>query len=199
MLKAMNSAPDAYLASSEAIDCDHVLVKKKAKELAAAASGEVELVKKVYDYVRDTFPHSWDIKAAEVSRSASDVLKNGHGICYAKSHLLAALLRCSGIPAGFCYQTLRLKDECSNLVLHAVSVVYIKSLKQWIRLDARGNKPGVDARFSLGEEKLAYPVRPELGEVDGWDIYAQPSPATLAVLASSKTVEELIQNLPGHI
>jgi len=39
-----------------------------------------------------------------VTCSASEVLREGTGICFAKSHLLAALLRAVGIPAGLCYQ-----------------------------------------------------------------------------------------------
>jgi len=36
-----------------------------------------------------------------VTCKASDVLIYGTGYCYAKSHLLAALLRANAIPAGF--------------------------------------------------------------------------------------------------
>ncbi|WP_338430147.1 transglutaminase domain-containing protein [Synechococcus elongatus] len=34
------------------------------------------------------------------------------GYCYAKSHLLVALLRACSIPAGFCYQ--RLSFDAAN-------------------------------------------------------------------------------------
>jgi hypothetical protein len=44
-------------------------------------STEVETVKSAYEAVRDRFPHSYDINAQEVSVSASDVLRHGHGIC----------------------------------------------------------------------------------------------------------------------
>ncbi|MBT2393298.1 hypothetical protein J7E87_28690 [Streptomyces sp. ISL-1] len=40
------------------------------------------------------------------------------------------------------------------------------SADRWIRLDARGNKEGVDARFSLDGEHLAWPVDPSQGEID---------------------------------
>jgi Transglutaminase-like superfamily len=50
--------------------------------------------------------HSYDIGASEVSVSASDVIHHGHGICFAKAHLLAALLRSNAIPAGLCYRNL---------------------------------------------------------------------------------------------
>lgn len=41
-----------------------------------------------------------------------------HGICFAKSHLLAALLRCKSIPAGFCYQKLILDDETAPVLIY---------------------------------------------------------------------------------
>jgi len=39
-------------------------------------------------------------------------------------------------------------------------------MNKWVRLDARGNKTGVDAQFSIDEEKLAFPINEELGEKD---------------------------------
>ena len=62
--------------------------------------------------------------------------------------------------------------------------MYLKSLSRWIRLDARGNKPGVDAQFSLDAEKLAFAVRPELGECEYWINFAVPHPEIVATLAA---------------
>lgn len=49
---------------------------------------------KVDEYVRDKVSHSADINEDILTCAASEVLKAGHGICFAKAHLLAALLRC---------------------------------------------------------------------------------------------------------
>ena len=44
------------------------------------------------------------------------------GICYAKSHLLAAILRANLFPTGFCYQRLVLDDKTdSRFVLHGLN------------------------------------------------------------------------------
>lgn len=95
------------------------------------------------------------------------MLKAGHGICFAKSYLLAALLRCKSVPAGFCYQKLILDDKAAPiLIYHGLNGVYVKDCKKWIRLDARGNKSGVDAQFSTTTEQLPFPIRPENGEKD---------------------------------
>lgn len=86
---------------------------------------------------------NWDMYLAE-----SDVIRNGHGICMAKSHLYATILRNSGIPAAFCYQILGAKQK-NHFYPHGFNAVYFKSLGKWVRLDARGNKPGQNAKFSV--------------------------------------------------
>jgi hypothetical protein len=59
---------------------------------------------------------------------------------------------------------------------------YVKSLNRWIRLDARGNKEGIDAQFEIEDEKLAFCVDEALDERDYPMIYSKPHPKTLAVL-----------------
>ena len=102
------------------------------------------------------------------------------------NNLLAALLRACEIPAGICYQRLTLDDGPENgFCIHALNAVYIKSLDRWIRLDARGNKEGVDAQFDLEKERLAFPVRKDCGEVDYRIIYANPSNKLMQVLENN--------------
>ncbi len=57
-----------------------------------------------FEFVRDEVRHSWDFKENPVTCHASEVLRHRTGYCYAKTHLLAALLRANRIPAGLCYQ-----------------------------------------------------------------------------------------------
>ena len=96
--------------------------------------------------------------------SASQVLSAGTGICYAKSHLLAAFLRAVNIPAGFCYQVLRSGVYPPQMVLHGLNGIYLPSLGRWIRVDPRGNTNGISAQFSLKEEQLAFSMVPDQGE-----------------------------------
>ena len=56
---------------------------------------------KIYLFVRDEISHSWDVQDKRVTISASDVLREGVGICWAKANLFAALLRVNGVPAEF--------------------------------------------------------------------------------------------------
>lgn len=114
---------------------------------------------------------------------------------------MAAFLRSQGIPAGFCYQRLTLFDTPEQgYVIHALNAIYLKSLNKWIRLDARGNKPGVDAQFSVHEEKLAFPIREEFGEKDFPVIYTKPHPKTMNVLNKHLDALELYKyHLPSDL
>ncbi|WP_404961529.1 transglutaminase family protein [Streptomyces sp. 147326] len=185
----------AYLASDEAIDHWHPLVQETADAFWSATGDAYSYAKAVFEFVRDTIPHSADSGDLRVSWRASDVLATRNGICYAKSHALVALLRAQGIPAALCYQRLT-DDDGSNPVVHGLVAVRLPGSARWSRLDPRGNKPGVDAQFSLDREQLAFPVRPELGEIDHPELYAAPHPAALGALRESADRPELWTKLP---
>jgi len=189
-----------YLKASEVIDYDNKNIQAVAVKLATTTNNKIDLAKTVYEYVRDTIPHSFDINGNVVTCEASNVLKYQEGICYAKSHLLAALLRCLGIPTGFCYQKLVLDDADKSLMtLHGLNAIYLESLDKWIRVDARGNKEGVKAEFNLEREVLAFPVREEYQEIDFQTVYSKPNEKVVAALRNSKTRDDLIANLPGEL
>jgi transglutaminase-like putative cysteine protease len=174
---------DAYLQASEYID----YLDNQIQEiiLSFKQDNEIDRIKAVFEYVRDKIEHSSDIKSQEVTRRASEVLEKKHGICYAKSHLLAAILRGMDIPAGICYQRLTLYDKPEDgYCIHALNTVYLKDTGRWIRLDARGNKEGINAQFSIEEEKIAFPIRVEYGERDYLINYDRPHPVI------RKTLEE---------
>ncbi|MER6196202.1 transglutaminase family protein [Streptomyces sp. NPDC001586] len=196
-MQLIQQNPDihAYLASDEAIDHWHPLVQETADALWSATGDAYSYAKAAFEFVRDEIPHSADSGDMRVSWRASDVLATRNGICYAKSHALAALLRAQGIPAALCYQRLT-DDDGSNPVVHGLVAVRLPGGDRWSRLDPRGNKPGVDAQFSLDREQLAFPVRPELGEIDYPELHAAPHPAALGALQGSAARPELWTMLP---
>ncbi|MCX5126455.1 transglutaminase family protein [Streptomyces sp. NBC_00193] len=185
----------AYLAADDVVDHDHPLVDETADALWTATGDAYSYAKAAFEFVRDTIPHSADSGDDRVSWRASDVLATRNGICYAKSHALTALLRNRGIPAGLCYQLLG-DDDGSNLVLHGLVALRLPGSEDWSRVDPRGNKPGVDAQFTLDHEQLAFPVRPELGEIDYPGLYAAAHPAPLKALRESVDRAQLWRNLP---
>ena len=124
---------DEYLKEDNVINYGNENIMQLADALYQGASNEVEYIKKAYEYVRDSISHSADINEDILTCSATEVLEARHGICFAKSHLLAALLRYKSIPTGFCYQKLILDDEIAPvLIYHGFNGVYVKEYKKRI-------------------------------------------------------------------
>lgn len=184
-----------YLQASEVIDWQHSAILNLAQKLATDQNGKVEIARSCFEWVRDQIYHSYDYQMNPVTCKASDVLKHGTGYCFAKSHLLAALLRANDIPTGFCYQRLSVNDDDAALYsLHGFNAVYLSDFG-WYRIDPRGNKLGVNAQFSPPKEQLAY--APNLtSEWDCQKIFSEPLSVVVKALNSYKTWNELLINLP---
>lgn len=183
-----------YLESSQFIDWRHPAIVELAAQLAATADSETEVAKNCFEWVRDSIRHSWDYQLNPVTCTASDVLIHRTGYYYAKSHLLAALLRANQIPAGLCYQRLSLEGAGPPYCLHGLNAVYLQAYG-WYRIDARGNKPGVNAEFQPPEERLAFAIsEPDEQDIPG--IYAEPLPAVVKVLTSQSSVIDVYKHLP---
>ncbi|MBL8600781.1 MAG: transglutaminase family protein [Myxococcales bacterium] len=183
-----------FLRPNHWVDSEHPAVIGQALALAEGCAAEVEVAARCFAFVRDAVRHSWDHRANPVTCAASEALAHRTGYCYAKSHLLAALLRANGIAAGLCYQRLSVGDAGAPYCLHGLNAVYLKGFG-WYRCDARGNKPGVDAQFSPPDERLAFRLRdPEEAELPG--IYAAPWPEVVALLTQSADVAEVLARLP---
>lgn len=183
-----------YLESTEYIDWKTPAVLAKAKSLADGADSVEMIAEKCFLFVRDKIEHSWDYERDPVTCKASDVLEHGTGYCYAKSHLLAALLRANGIPAGLCYQRLTISNDKPPFCLHGLNAVYLED-HGWYRIDARGNKEGVSADFCPPVERLAFPII-SVGEADLPEIWASPIGPVLEVLLKRSTFKEVADNLP---
>lgn len=191
---------EKYLEADDIINYESEAIIQLADTLYEKSENELEYIKSAYEFVRDNISHSADIGENLITCTATEVLEAGHGICFAKSHLLAALLRRKSIPTGFCYQKLILDDETASvLIYHGLNGVYIKELQKWIRLDARGNKEGVNAQFSVETEQLAFSIRPEMGEVDNFVVHPEPDVKVLERLRKYNTREELWEDLPTEL
>ncbi|NUS26608.1 MAG: transglutaminase family protein [Streptomyces sp.] len=186
----------AYLAADEVIDHGHSLVRDTAARLARQAEDSYAYARLAFEFVRDTIPHSADSGDPRVTWRASDVLEQGTGICYAKSHALAALLRAEDIPAALCYQRLA-HDDGDGHAVHGLVAVRFNGA--WHRQDPRGNKAGVDAQFSLGGERLAWVPDPGFNEVDYPVLYAEPHPAVLSALKAAPDRPHLWKTLPTEL
>lgn len=182
---------DDYLRSTEIIDWEHPDVLALAERLRGETPAET--ARRCFEWVRDEIRHSYDYRMNPVTCSASEVLQAGTGYCYAKSHLLAALLRANSIPAGLCYQRLTAYED-GQYSLHGLNAVYLPEYG-WYRIDARGNKPGVDAQFTPPVEQIAFRAA-EAGEVDFSAILSEPLPQVVSALRNFGTWDEVSANLP---
>ncbi len=185
---------EEYLKSTEIIDWEQSRVFTLARDLAAGSTHPLEIARRCFEWVRDTIRHSYDYKLNPVTCRASKVLEAGTGYCYAKSHLLAALLRANSIPAALCYQRLSRDDNGAPYCLHGLNAVYLPGIG-WYRLDPRGNKAGVNARFTPPVEQLAYAIGYE-GEADLPEIWPDPLPIVIHALHTHRTYDALWENLP---
>ena len=183
-----------FLESSQFIDWEQIEVLEKAQLIAGDKQDQELIAKACFNFVRDEIKHSWDYQLNPVTCKASDVLKHGTGYCYAKSHLLAALLRANKIPAGLCYQRLTISDDKPPFCLHGLNAVYLEQYG-WYRVDARGNKSGVHAEFTPPIEQLAFPIMVE-GEADLPEIWSEPLPVVVQILKNGKDYLDVSENLP---
>ncbi|WNZ21659.1 transglutaminase family protein [Leptolyngbya sp. NK1-12] len=183
-----------YLQPSAIIDWQHPDILQLAAELAAPWETPAEIAKACFEWVRDQVRHSVDYQMNPVTCRASDVLRYRTGYCFAKSHLLAALLRANEIPTGFCYQRLSLDDQGAPYSLHGFNAVYLPEFG-WYRIDPRGNKPGINAQFAPPDEQLAYPVRLP-GEAEFEPIFTEPLAIVVEALQAAKTWDEALLQLP---
>jgi len=186
---------DPFLAPCAVIDCGHPLVQERAALLAHGHCDDTDIAKACFEWVRDEIQHSADFERGPVTCKASDVLAYGTGYCYAKSHLLAALLRANGVPAGLTYQ--RLRRRSGGFVLHGLNVVHLPRIG-WYRMDARGNKDGVDAQFTPPRECLASSGN-EDGEINAREIWATPMSQVVALLSTCVTWQDVRAALPDSI
>lgn len=185
---------EPFLAATEVIDWHEPTIRTLADTLSQHTQGESALTKRTFEFVRDNIQHCIDYGRDEVTCRASDVLRVGTGYCYAKSHLLAALLRANGIPTGFCYQRLSLDGDGAPFSLHGLNSVFLNG-HSWYRVDARGNKHGVCAEFSPPREQLAFTTDAP-GEFDFPGVLPEPLPLVIAALSDETSAADLVGRLP---
>ena len=185
---------EAYLRSSDIINYQHPTVWACAKDLTQGLSDPFQVTQRCFERVRDTIKHSVDFQLNPVTCTAVEVLEAGTGFCYAKSHLLAALLRANAIPTGLCYQRLSINEDGAPFCLHGLNAVCLPDIG-WYRMDARGNTSSIDAQFIPPQEQLAFPLAWQ-GEADLPEVWPEPLPVVVESLRTHATYDALAANLP---
>jgi transglutaminase-like putative cysteine protease len=190
---------DRYLEDTIVVDWQTPTVFEKARTLVEGAEDELERVRRIFVFVRDEIRHSLDHGDDDVPCTASQVLRAGTGLCYAKSHLLAALLRARGIPAGFGYQRLRRDDGSGRFVLHGFVVAWLSEPDAWVVLDARGDTDTIHTEADPDAPSLAFTPDPEADESTSPIVYARPPRRIVDLLDQAESLARIRAHLPDSI
>ena len=83
-MRVESNKREDYLQDLPEICLSHPLLKRLSQKLFNNTKNEIEIIQRAFLYVRDQIDHSWDIQADEVTKTSVEVLRSGHGICYAK-------------------------------------------------------------------------------------------------------------------
>ena len=183
-----------FLEPSKYIDWKSDAIINMASELSKNKSTEEEIVNSCFEFVRDQIKHSLDYKLNPVTCKASDVLKEKTGFCFAKSHLLAALLRANNIPTALMYQRIAFGENKASFYWHGLNALFLRK-HGWYRLDPRGLKEGLNSIFSPPHENLPFTPTHE-GEFILEQHWAKPSIEITSLLESSQSYLSVIENLP---
>ena len=182
-----------FLQPTAIVDWTHPAISEKAAELRHN-NDVVATAKAYFEFVRDQISHSRDAERDPATCKASDVLLHRTAYCYAKRHLLAALLRANGIPTGFCYLRLSINDSGPPYSLHGFNAIYLPEFG-WYRVDARGNRPGVEAQFSPPREQLAFRIQSS-DEFQFENIFPDPLDVVTNILQSCSGWRDVLKRLP---
>ncbi|WP_373070391.1 transglutaminase family protein [Sulfurimonas sp.] len=183
-----------YLIEDSIVDFSSPKIQALASSLARGVNSDEDIARHCFLFVRDNINHTGDHKDNITTLKASEVLQHTTGWCYAKSILLAALLRANNIPTGFCYQRLSCGEYKDDVYcLHGLNAIYLKEYG-WYRVDARGNKEGIDAQFTPPMEKLAFELQDAESDLEG--IYSSPLDEVIEALKYNKTYEDMTNNFP---
>ena len=141
----------------ETFYCDYncASIRQAASELSQNSGNPDEIAKKTFYYVRDNITYGLDLFMTK----ASETLKKGYGVCWNKSLLLVALLRCNSIPARF--GSIPLKRRFSkpaaglaylftnNPYNHGIAHVFLN--EKWIVLDAVFDQKTFDTCYQASD------------------------------------------------
>ena len=193
-----------YLEDTITIDWQTPAVTEQARMLLEGLETPEDRMRSLFEFVRDEIAHSidegLDSSSQKATCRASEVLVERTGLCYAKSHLLAALLRVAGFPAGFCYARLAGDGDTKRSTLHGFNAVYWAATESWIFLDARGNRPGLETECRF-EAPWSLPWAPDssAGEAFLPLIYKRPGKRIIDLLERAPDLATVCRNLPDTL
>ena len=200
MLRPETSRWQGYVEDTITIDWQTPPVMEKARALADRLRRRRVEGARGLPFVRDEIAHTADAGRDELPCRASQVLEAGTGIGFSKSHLLAALLRAVGVPAGFCYQVLRRGRSCRR---HAAVRLQRRSTCRASSAGSRSTRaatsPGSTPSSrptSRGSRCTADPAR---GEWIYPLIWTRPAAVVVDLLSRNTSLAKIAEHVPEEL
>lgn len=142
-----------YLLPTATCDAEHASILACARQLVARGSTGWETVKAIREFVRN----SVDYMFHPLNDKASDTLRKREGMCTNKANLQVALMRATGIPAGYILTHISrcvfrgppILDEFYEAIaeptVHCFAAGWVPESGKWVMLD--GTSRTDDARL----------------------------------------------------
>jgi transglutaminase-like putative cysteine protease len=189
-----------YLEDTITIDWQTPRVTERSGAALEGKLSPEDRLRALFAFVRDDIAHAIDVGPELATCSASQVLKEGQGICYAQSHLLAGMLRYAGFPTGFCYARIVSEEQHSGFVLHGFNAVYWAATERWLFLDASGRQGTPEASVEFGPPwGLPFEVDPDAGESFLPEILRRPAKRIIDLLERAPDFAAVSRNLPDAL
>ena len=189
-----------YLEDTITIDWQTPRVMERAGALLEGRDTREDRLEALFAFVRDEVAHAMDVGPARATCSASQVLEQGQGLCFAKSHLLAGLLRYAGFPTGFCHARHTDDERRGGFVLHGFNAVYWAPDERWLFLDASGRRGAPEAQVRFEPPwALSFEVDPGRGESFLPEILRRPPKRIVDLLERAPDFEAVVRNLPDAL
>jgi len=188
-----------FLEETAVVDWQTPRVRERARRLSEAAADDAARLGAAFAFVRDEIgaPEPDDGRPA---CSAGEVLREGRGLSFAQAHLLVALLRALGLPAGFAYQ--RVHDADERPVLYGLAAGRLGD--DWHLLDATGASPiegatpvELDLDGPPGAPRLAHTVDAERGQLVFPTLFSKPSRRVLDLLQRTPDLRRVLAHRPA--
>ena len=121
----MDNVGTGYLDHTFFIDCDHLSVKDKSKELTANIEDARDKAIRLFYFVKDEIRYNiFTLRSTDACFKASHVLAHKEGYCVQKAVLLVALARAAGIPARLRFAEIRSHLTAPEIVAQRGSNIF---------------------------------------------------------------------------
>lgn len=124
----------SYLMPDPVIEAQTPAIVGLARDLRRFTEDDAEFARRAHDWVSHVIARPGDLGERRVPITAIEVLFTGFGCTFARSHLLAAVLRAGGVPAALVYR--RGPEEGA---VEAEVAAYLDH--GWHRVDSHGATP----------------------------------------------------------